>query len=343
MSNGGGRGHENNAFSGRPLRQANRRRRRHRALRSARFLRCSRASHRHGFPGLPFVHQSAERADQRRAAGHCRAGSVHGDFGQGLRPFGVFRDGDGGCDRHAVRGLRRSGLSAHAFGDFVHVAHRGAGQRFPCDETRHVAVSRDARDDDRASGPAFRLDARRPLGTRSAGASVGWSGSVFWGPCQFACAGRPHPHRLGRARQDAVRAQGLHGRRRPARCGARGRKRRPYRDRLLRRQRSACGHRRAGARRLCQRCRQLGGSRLRARLDRRRGDGRGGALWWARQRARRHPRRLPAHGDLQHRAAPGIPRAAAICRQGPHHHSRDGGPSPGRAPPVETHAQRRSL
>ena len=254
-----------NAFSGRPLRQANRRRRRHRALRSARFLRCSRASHRHGFPGLPFAHQSAERADQRRAAGHCRAGSVHGDSGQGLRPFGVFRDGDGGCHCDAVRGRRRAGLSSHASGDAGHVARRGPGQRFPCDEARHVAISCDARDDDRASGLAFRLDARRPLRARSARASVDRRGPVFRGSGQSTRASRPHSHRLGRAREDAVRAQGLHGRRRPARCGTRGRKRRSHHDRLLRRQRSACGHWRAGARRLCQRRRQLGGSRLRAR------------------------------------------------------------------------------
>ena len=65
-------------------------------------------------------------------------------------------------------------------------------------------------------------------------------------------------------------------------------------------------------------------------LDRRGGDGRRRALWRPRQRARRHPRRLPADGDLQYRAAARIPGAAAICRQGPHHHSRDGGLSPGR-------------
>ena len=265
MSNGGGRGHENNAFFCRPLPRPNRRRRRHRALRSARFLRCSCASHRRGLAGLPLVDQSAECADQRRAAGHRCAWSVHGDFGQGLRPFGVFRDGDGGCHCDAIRGRRRAGLSSHASGDAGHVAHRGPGQRFPCDEARHVAISCDARDDDRASGLAFRLDARRPLRARSARASVDRRGPVFRGSGQSTRASRPHSNRLGRAREDAVRTQGLYGGRRAARCGTRGRKRRPHRDRLLHRQRSACGHWRAGARRLCQRRRQLGGSRLRAR------------------------------------------------------------------------------
>ena len=157
------------------------------------------------------------------------------------------------------------GLSSHASGDAGHVARRGPGQRFPCDEARHVAISCDARDDDRASGLAFRLDARRPLRARSARASVDRRGPVFRGSGQSTRASRPHSNRLGRAREDAVRTQGLYGGRRPARCGTRGRKRRPHRDRLLRRQRSACGHWRAGARRLCQRRRQLGGSRLRAR------------------------------------------------------------------------------
>ena len=61
-------------------------------------------------------------------------------------------------------GAGGSRLSSHAFGDFGHVARRGPGQRFPCDETRHVAVSRDARDDDRASGPAFRRTRDAPSG-----------------------------------------------------------------------------------------------------------------------------------------------------------------------------------